>query len=94
MAYHVRRVDNNQKLITTQLRRLGVSVAVTSSLSKGFPDLVLGYKGQNYLIELKDESQPPSKRGLTEDEVKWHQDWNGQIAVCKNLDEILDILNL
>ena len=94
MSYNIRRVDGNQKKITEQLRRLGVSVAVTSSLSNGFPDLVLGYKGRNYLIELKDENKPPSQRELTKDEMKWHSDWRGQINTCKNLDEILEVINL
>ena len=43
------RIDDNQKEVVSQLRKLGVSVAITSMLGKGFPDLVLGHQNKNYL---------------------------------------------
>jgi len=51
MARRAARVDANQKEIVTMLRRMGYSVAVTSDCGKGFPDIVVGRSGKNYLFE-------------------------------------------
>ena len=83
------RTDYNQKLIVEQLRKLGVSVAVTSMLGKGFPDLVLGYQNRNFLVELKDGAKPKSQKGLTMDEAKFFTTWKGSVCKCENIDEIL-----
>jgi hypothetical protein len=90
-----KRVDSNQTQIVAALRQIpGVSVAVTSSLGEGYPDLNIGWKGMNYLIELKDGSKPPSERKLTGEEEKFKDKWKGQYAVCKNLEEILLIIGI
>ena len=83
------RTDYNQKLIVDQLRKLGVSVAITSMMGKGFPDLVLGYQNKNFLIELKDGAKPKSQKGLTMDEAKFFTAWKGSVCKCENIDEIL-----
>ena len=88
------RTDYNQKLIVEQLRKLGVSVAVTSMLGKGFPDLVLGYQNKNFLVELKDGAKPKSQKGLTIDEAKFFTAWKGQVDKCENLDEICKIIGI
>lgn len=88
-----RRVDSNQREIVAQLRKIGASVAITSSLGHGFPDLVCGMFGKNYLFELKDGNKPPSARKLTTDEQLFHEKWKGQISVITSLDDALLILN-
>ena len=88
------RIDDNQKEVVSQLRKLGVSVAITSMLGKGFPDLVLGYQNKNYLIELKDGAKVKSKKGLTMDEAKFHTAWKGQVNKCESLDEICKIIGI
>lgn len=90
----IARVDDNQKLIVEQLRKLGVSVAITSMIGKGFPDFICGYRGKNYMIELKDGSKPKSQKGLTMDEAKFHTAWKGQVDKCENLDEICKVLGI
>lgn len=88
------KIDSNQNKIVTTLRRIpGVSVAVTSSLGKGFPDLVIGRNGKNYLIELKDGDKYKSQQKLTPEEYKWHEEWRGQVSVCANIDEVLNTIN-
>lgn len=87
------RVDSNQKVIVKSLRQIpGVSVAVTSMIGSGFPDLVIGYKGKNYLIELKDGDKPESAQKLTLDEIEFDAKWKGQYAVCNSIDEILKLV--
>lgn len=89
-----RKIDDNQTLIVKQLRRCGVSVAVTSMVGKGFPDLIVGVRGKNYLIELKDGSKIPSKKKLTPDEKEFHDAWRGQVNKAESFDEIATIIGL
>jgi len=86
------RVDSNQPETTRCLRQLGVSVELIHRLGGGIPDYLLGFRGLNYLVELKDENKPPSRRALTPDETEWHDSWRGQVDTCKNLDEILVLI--
>jgi len=83
------RVDANQQLIVNALRRVGCSVAVTSNLGGGFPDLVVGRAGHNYLMEVKDGDKPPSRQRLTEDEMRWHEAWRGQVYIVYGIDDAL-----
>ncbi len=95
MKKRARRIDGNQNEIVDSLRKIpGVSVAVTSMIGNGFVDIVVGYKDINYLFEIKDPAQPPSKRVLTPDELEFHKGWCGQISVVEKLDEILKIMAL
>ena len=89
----IKRTDSNHAEIIKALRKIpNLSVFSTHEVGKGFPDIVIGYKGINYLIEIKDGKKPPSARKLTPDEVKFHQEWSGQISIIKNLDELLQII--
>ena len=88
------RTHYNQKLIVDQLRKLGVSVAITSMMGKGFPDLVLGYQNKNFLIELKDGAKPKSQKGLTMDEAKFFTAWKGQCDKCESLEEVCKIIGI
>lgn len=84
--------DGNQTEVVEKLRLMGMSVAITHQLGGGFPDFVVGYRGKNYMIELKDENQPPSNRKLTDDEVEFHLNWRGQIDVANNLEDVVNIV--
>ncbi len=88
------RVDANQNEIVEGLRGMGASVAVTSTLGKGFVDIVVGHRGRNFLFEIKDGSQPPSKRKLTPAEQEFHDAWRGTIFIVNSLDEALEILGV
>lgn len=83
------KVDTNQKQIVASLRRVGASVTMLHTLGKGVPDILCGFRGHNYLLEIKDGSKIPSKRKLTPDEKYWHMVWMGQVAVVENADEAL-----
>ncbi|WP_282091326.1 hypothetical protein [Epibacterium ulvae] len=79
------RADANQPQIVSALRRAGATVTATHAAGQGFPDLVVGYQGNNFLLEVKDGSKPPSERQLTPDQRDWHRDWRGQKAVVCNI---------
>jgi len=88
-----KKIDDNQNLIVKQLRKCGVSVAITSMLGKGFPDIVAGFRGRNYLFEIKDGKKSKSRKQLTKDEIHFSMTWAGQINTVESIDEILKILN-
>lgn len=80
-------VDANQSAIVADLRAIFATVELLHGVGQGCPDLLVGYQGANYLLEVKDEDKPPSKRKLTPDQVVWNRDWRGQVAVVKNSQE-------
>lgn len=84
-----KRVDDNQTKVVKALRQCGFSVAITSSIGKGFVDLVIGKNGVNLLVELKDGEKPPSARKLSEDEELFHAAWRGKVIIANNIDDIL-----
>jgi len=84
-----KRVDNNHGSIIDGLRAVGATVQSLAALGKGAPDIVCGFRSQNFLFEIKNGSQPPSKRRLTVAEEVWHQQWKGQVSVIESLDDAL-----
>ena len=89
------RTDANQKEIVKALRDVpGCSVEVLCDVGGGVPDLLIGIRNRNFLLECKDGNKPPSKRKLTDDQIVWHRDWQGQKAVVKNIEEALDVIRL
>jgi hypothetical protein len=89
------KVDRNQPEIVEALRGIpGCTVTSTAAMGKGFPDLVVGWMGRNYLMEIKDGELPPSKRRLTPDEKKFHHQWAGQVTVVNSVEEAFAVLNL
>lgn len=95
MPRRAARIDANQPEIVAALRRAGASVTPLSSMGKGVPDLLVGYQGVNYLLELKDPNAlrgPAQAMQLTPDEVAWHESWLGQVAVICNIEEALQLI--
>ncbi len=99
MARRAAKVDDNQAKIVERLRQLGYSVSITSAVGNGFPDIVVGGTDRAgvvrcWLFEIKDGSKPPSARKLTDDQVKWHREWKGQVAVIESAADALFEMNL
>jgi Holliday junction resolvase len=88
-----KRIDANQNEIVNQLRKIGASVFITSMVGKGFPDIVVGLRGINFLIELKDSSKPNSAKKLTADEQAFFDTWQGTVYKCETFHEILQIIS-
>jgi len=86
------KVDANQAEIVKIFRSAGASVCCTHMLGRGFPDLVVGWGGQNILIEVKDGSKPPSQRKLTADEKAFHANWQGRIEIVESIEDVYNIL--
>lgn len=84
-----RRIDDNQPAIVAALRAVGATVQSLATVGKGCPDLLVSYRGVNHLLEVKDGAKPPSRRQLTPDEARWHQQWRGPVAVVTSEAEAL-----
>lgn len=83
------RIDSNQPEIIQALRKVGASVAPTHMVGKGFPDVVVGFRSQNFLLEIKDGGKARSKRQLTDDERDWHLTWQGDARVVESVNDAL-----
>jgi hypothetical protein len=70
------RVDGNQAEIVRTLRAVGASVLHTHQLKNCF-DILVGYRGRTFLMEIKDPAQPPSGRKLTPGEAEFKANWRG-----------------
>jgi hypothetical protein len=84
-----KRIDDNHKSIVDGLRAVGATVQSLAALGKGAPDILCGFRNQNWTFEIKNPLMPPSKRKLTEAEEDWHDQWKGQVSVIETLDEAL-----
>jgi len=90
---YAKRIDSNQNSIVKSLRDHGATVRVVSQ-GDGLPDLLIGYKGETALLEVKDGDKFPSQRKLTTAEQKFFDEWRGGILVIVNsVEEALDVLH-
>lgn len=86
------RTDGNQTEIVADLRKLGVTVFPTHTVGSGFPDLVCGWRGNNFLFEVKDPAKPESKRKLTPDEEEFRKNWRGTVFTILSADDALSVM--
>lgn len=78
--------DANEGEIVEALRAAGASVQPLSA--KGCPDLLVGYRGRTFLLEVK-----VGRARLTEDQEEWHETWEGQrVEVVRSVEAALQII--
>lgn len=87
------RRDANHSSIKDVFESFDCSVLDIASTPCGF-DLVIGYKTQAILVEVKDGEKPPSARKLTENEFSAHLNWRGPKAIVTNNDEAVAVAKL
>ena len=84
MTLH-RRDDNEREIVST-LRACGATVHRLDGAA-GLPDLLVGFRGVTYLLEVKAEHGRSGKgarktrSGLRETQEAWHWTWNGRPVV-------------
>jgi hypothetical protein len=83
------KIDANQTVIIQALRKAGASVQPLHTVGGGVPDLLCGFRGRNYLLEVKDGSKPPSAQKLTPDQVIWHDLWRGDVCLVRTPEEAI-----
>jgi hypothetical protein len=86
------RVDVNQAAIVESLRGVGATVQPLHTVGKGCPDLLVGFRENNYLLEVKNGRLVSSRRKLTPDEVEWHASWAGCVHVVNDETEALTVI--
>lgn len=81
------RVDANHLDVCNALRQCGASVYSTASLGNGFPDAVVGFRGFNYLVEIKNGTR---KWDLSDDQKDFHNEWKGQIIILDSIQSAIE----
>lgn len=91
MTYATHKTDNNQAAIVSALRQSGASVCSLASVGSGCPDLLVGYCGINYLLEVKNLNG----RGLrfTPAELAFSDGWKGKVYVVCDVPQALAVLD-
>ena len=86
-----KRVDCNQKDIVHALKTFGATVVDLSGVGKGCPDLLIGFKGTTYLIEIKKDN----KAKFTPQQLQFNELWaGGVIARIQTIDEAIALLKV
>ena len=88
------KTDDNHKEILDAFRKFGCSVFSLHQVGQGFPDAIIAKYHRNILVEIKDGKKPLSKRKLTDDQIDFHKDWQGPIAIVKSLDDVVNVMKL
>ena len=88
------KVDRNQSEIVDALRKAGATVYPMHSVGQGFPDLCVGYRGLNLLMEVKDGNLSPSGQRLTERQRQFRESWFGHYVVVTSVGEALEALGV
>ncbi|MBE9031820.1 hypothetical protein IQ266_18965 [filamentous cyanobacterium LEGE 11480] len=88
------RIDANQPEIVDTLRRHGATVQPLHTVGGGCPDLLVGYRGKNFLLEVKDGLKCPSDRKLTPAQTAWHEAWAGEAVVVLSAGDALRVLGI
>jgi hypothetical protein len=69
------------------LRELGCSVFQLDNPV----DLLVGFRGRNFLFEVKDPDQIPSRRKLSESQQSFFESWRGQVHKIETFEEAVKI---
>lgn len=77
-------VDANQSDIVKALRAVGASVEHIHREGRGVPDLLVGWRRRNHVLEVK-----TAKGELNELQVEWHASWRGTVAVVRSPEDAL-----
>lgn len=87
MGYERVKVDSNQGEIVEALEAVGAIVHQAHAAGGGFVDLVVGFRGVVYLLEVK------TKTGrLTKAQKKFHKKWAGYTSIVHDIDEALEAI--
>lgn len=84
-----KRVDHNHSEIVKGLRDVGAFVQSIAAVGRGCPDLLVSFRNQWYVAEVKDGAKYPSQRSLTEAEKCWHSQATAPVHVWESVDDAL-----
>ncbi len=84
------KVDANQPEIVKVFRGLGWYVLIISQL-KNCCDIIVSKNGRTIAVEIKDGKKPPSAQKLSDGELKFKNDWQGEYELVNCVDDVLKI---
>ena len=92
---HAKRRDENEKAIVAELRARGISVMYSDEV-----DLIVGYRAQTYLFEVKQHDKLFLKDGVTfragavkPSQSKLMSTWRGHWSIVWSVEQILQQIN-
>jgi len=97
MLRRAARVDENQKVVVAALKQAGATVELLHAVGKDVPDLLVGFNGMNFLIEVKNPNRKsPRGRIRPSDNMHadWHAAWRGQVATVWTELEALQVIGV
>jgi Holliday junction resolvase len=86
-------IDANHRDIVQHLQAIGCSVQSLATAGRGVPDLLVGRRAVNTLIEVKNPKKSPKGRALRDTQVAFHLRWRGQVGVAHTPAEAEAIVN-
>ena len=81
------KVDDNQSEVVAYFRKTGWTVLIISQL-KNCCDIFVSKNGRTVAIEIKDGKKPPSARKLSDGEIKFKEEWQGEYALIESIEDI------
>lgn len=87
MRQQAARRDSNEVAIKGALEAIGATVVQISQ--KGLPDLLVGFRGDTYLLEVK-----TAKGKLTKAQIEFGAAWQGKpVHVVRSVEDALAVLH-
>ena len=71
------KVDANQTQVVAALRAAGAVVHSLAAVGNGMPDLLVAFRNQTLLMEVKDGAKVKSKQKLKPLQRVFHETWTG-----------------
>ena len=85
-----KRTDQNQADIVAALRAVGASVLNLYLVGSGCPDLLVGYQGQDYPMEVKTDIGRVSWV-----QQEWHDNWRGRpVSIVRCVADALSVIGV
>jgi hypothetical protein len=82
-----KRVDLNQVSLVQYARRMGANVEHLHTIGRGCPDLLVAYRGQWLLVEVKSDNGR-----LTLDEQEWHAAFDAPVHIWRTVADVVRTL--
>lgn len=82
------KTDANQKDVISALRKMGCTVESLHRVGGGVPDLLVGFRGKNYLFEVKVEGGK-----LNDTQHAWISSWRGSVYIVRSVDDAVGLIN-
>ncbi len=88
------KVDRNHAEIVAAFRMFGCTVQSLAAVGAGVPDLLVGWRMKNFLVEVKDGTKTKSQRKLTPAQIAFHSTWLGQIFIVECAEDVRKIMDV